>query len=378
MRIVLNAHLLSSQPGYRAAGIHTYIHQLLTHLAQVTSPDWDFTALVGAAVRAEYPGVALRHARWNTEPPLRRIVWEQVAQPWRVRGFDLLHSMAFVSPLVQPLPAVVTVYDLTFRRYPERLSTARRFYLRALTGLSCRRARRVLAISQSTADDLTNMLGIAPQKIDVTPLGYDEARFRPLPAEAIADFRRAKNLPQRFWLFLGTLEPRKNLPLLLEAYAALPAAARLPLVLAGGRGWETQAIDDAIARHSLGDAVRLPGFVPTDEMALWYNSAEAFLYPSVFEGFGLPVLEAMACGTPVLTSNVSSLPEIAARAGRCLPPHDAAAWRDALRQVAGDAEWRAEARARGLEEARHYRWEKTARQTLASYARALGSPVDGS
>ena len=135
---------------------------------------------------------------------------------------------------------VVTVYDLSFLHYPARLSVARRLYLRALTALTCARARRVLAISQSTANDLRAHLGVPAKKIDVTPLGYDRAAFRPLLETEKAHFRRKQNLPERFWLFVGTLEPRKNLPMLLKAYAQLPKAERLPLILGGGIGWRAR------------------------------------------------------------------------------------------------------------------------------------------
>ena len=213
---------------------------------------------------------------------------------------------------------VVTVYDLSFLRYPERLSAARRWYLRSFTALTCRRARRVLAISRSTAADLSKLLGVKPDKIDVTPLGYDRSAYRPLPSAEVERFRRKQGLPKRFWLFVGTLEPRKNLPMLLRAYAGLPRKQRLPLILGGGKGWRAEEVFAAIKQYDLADSVKHIGFVPTADLPVWYNCAEAFLYPSVYEGFGLPVLEAMACGTPVITSAASSLPEVAGNAGPML------------------------------------------------------------
>ncbi len=370
VHIGLNAHLLASQPGYRAAGIHNVIHQLLTHLPTEAPDDWHFTAMVGGANRAQYDGIRMRRAALDTESPARRILWEQLVQPWQLGAFDLYHAMAFVAPLWLRQPMVVTVYDLTFMRYPQRLTAARRRYLRTFTETTCRRAERITAISHSTKADLVTLLGIDAEKIDVTPLGYDRAIYRPLPQDAIAAFKRDKGLPERFWLYLGTLEPRKNLVTLVEAYALLSPGERLPLVLAGGKGWMTDDLFAAIERHNLTDEITLPGFVPTEEIALWYNSADLFLFPSVFEGFGLPVLEAMACGTPVLTSDVSSLPEVAEGAGMCLPPHEPDAWAAALR--AADADWRTAARERGLQKATQFRWENTARLTIASYQRALG------
>ena len=371
MRIGLNAHLLSGQAGYRSAGIHAYISNLLRHLPEQAPVGWQFQAMAGAATSASFPGVSMSRARMNTAGPLRRIFWEQALQPWQLRGLDLYHALAFVAPVVLTAPMVVTVYDLSFLRFPARLSAPRRLYLRALTALTCARARRVLAISQSTADDLTAQFGLAADKIDVTPLGYDRAAFRPLLDADIAHFRRKQDLPERFWLFIGTLEPRKNLPLLLRAYARLSKAERLPLILGGGVGWMSQETFAAIERLGLGDSVKHLGFIPTADLPLWYNCAEAFLYPSVYEGFGLPVLEAMACGTPVITTDASSLPEVAGAAAQCLPPEDIERWTAALSDIQRNDEWRERARVKGLARARHFSWSRTAETTLASYRKAL-------
>ncbi len=371
MRVGLNAHLLSAGEGYRSAGIHGYISNLLRHLPGHAPADWQFQALVGAANTASFPGVAMARSSIDTQSPLSRIFWEQVLQPAQLGRFDLYHALAFVAPLVLNTAMVVTVYDLSFLRYPERLSRARRLYLRSMTALTCMRARRVLAISQSTADDLTALLCVPPGKIDVTPLGYDRALFRPLQPAAIAHFRRKRKLPERFWLYIGTLEPRKNLLMLLRAYRQLAPAERLPLILGGGIGWRGRAVLAAIERLDLGESVRHVGFIPTADLPFWYNGAEAFLYPSVFEGFGLPVLEAMACGAPVLASSASSLPEVVGAAGKSLPPQEQEAWTAALRELKANADWRAAARSRGLERAGMFSWAQTAELTLASYRRAL-------
>lgn len=371
MHIALNAHLLSSAAGYRSAGIHRYIGQLLTHLPAAVPEGWRLTAFVGAQMQADYAGLDLRRSRWNTESALRRIIWEQTVQPWQLRGFDAYHALAFVGALLGGPPSVVTVYDLSFIHEPQRLPASRRLYLRWLTALTCRRARRVISISQSTARDVSATFSIAPERVDVAAPGVDLSCFRPLSHAEVEAFRRAKNLPPRFWLFIGTLEPRKNLVTLIEAYAMLSASDRLPLVIAGGKGWDYAPIFEAVERHGLREAVQFPGFVPSEELVLWYNSAELFVYPSVFEGFGLPVLEAMACGVPVAVSDASSLPEIAGGVGLCLPPLSVSAWSEALRRAAGDAGWRNEAREAGLLQAERFTWAETARQTAAAYQRAF-------
>ena len=371
MKIGLNAHLHSRQPGFRSAGISGYIANLLRHLPANAPDHWQFEALVGAASSAQFERIKMSRAALDTQSPLRRIIWEQTLQPLKLRQFHLYHAMAFVAPILLTAPMVVTVYDLSFIRFPERLSPARRLYLRNMTALTCTRARRVLAISQSTADDLAAWLGAPADKIDVTPLGYDKAVFRPLPPADLTQFRRKRDLPERFWLYVGTLEPRKNLSSLLEAYRRLSTAERLPLILGGGIGWQGRAILADISRLGLDDSVKHIGFIPAAELPFWYNCAEAFMYPSVYEGFGLPVLEAMACGTPVVTSDAAALKEVAGSAGKCIPSHDIEAWAAALKRVASDADWREGACVNGLERAKLFSWERTAELTVDSYHKAL-------
>lgn len=376
--IGLNAHLLTAQAGYRSAGISGYIAHLLRALP-AADPALRYTVFAGpqASVPAD-PRLRARRSAWRTERPLARILWEQIAQPLALEQArpDLVHQLAFVAPVLSRRPFVVTVYDLSFVHFPERLPPARRRYLRWLTRWSCRRARRVIAISRSTAADLTATLGIPPERIDVAVPGVGEA-FQPLPRAEVEAFRARAGLPERFLLYLGTLEPRKNLPLLLRAYAALPASDRaaVPLVLAGGRGWMMDEIERALDEHDLRGSVHLPGYVPAEDLPLWYNAAEALVYPSLFEGFGLPVIEALACGTPALVADTSSLPEAVGDTGLRLPPEDAAAWTEALARALHDAAWRAEAGERGRARAREFTWARTAAQTVASYRRALGLPV---
>ena len=367
--IGINAHLLSGQSGYRSAGIHGYLYHTLAQLAAVAPQDWRFTVMCGRNSQADFPGLKLRRSRFDTQAPLRRILWEQAAQPTQPGDFDLLHATAFVGPLLLSRPLVVTVYDLSFLRYPQVLAPARRRYLQLLTRISCRRARRVIAISQSTAADVADLLGIAPERIDIAPPGHDATRFRPLPAADVAAFRQRKGLPERFWLFVGTLEPRKNLVTLLQAYAQLPE--RLPLLLAGGKGWDYEQIFATVERLGLGESVHFPGYLAAEELALWYNCAEVFVYPSLYEGFGMPVLEAMACGTAVIVADASSLPEAAGADGTNLPPTDVDAWAAALQHSLRSDTWRAQERIRGLQQARRFSWRATAERTIGSYACAL-------
>jgi glycosyltransferase involved in cell wall biosynthesis len=314
-------------------------------------------------------GLFIERSKFATSSPLRRIIWEQAIQPFVLNRIqpDIYHALAFVSPLIQQYPTVITVHDLSFMRFPDALSTARRTYLRTFTRLSCQRASKIIAVSESTRRDLIHLLDVPPDKIAVVTSGVSEA-FKPLDAEA---FRREKKLPEKFFLFLGTLEPRKNLAMLVRAYEALPDTLKqeVHLVLAGGKGWDYDDIFAAVRS----DTVHFPGYISQDELPLWYNAATALVYPSIFEGWGLPVVEAMACGCPTLVSNVSSLPEAAGDTGMLLPPDDEASWTTAMRRAIEDDEWRQQSAVAGIERAAKFTWQATASATVDVYREVMRS-----
>jgi len=370
IHVGVNAHLLSLAESYRSAGINWYIYNLLRHLP-AADPEIGYTIFLGERRYEGGSGLHLRFSRLPTHRPPVRILWEQVVQPWAVQraGVDLLHGMAFVGPLAGRCPFMVTVHDLSFLLYPHSFRALNRYYLQLFTRLSVRQARRVIAVSESTKRDLGRYYRLSPANIDVVYNGVDD-RFRPLPAGQVADFRARHGLPQRFILFVGTLEPRKNVAHLIQAYARLPTG-RPPLLLIGGKGWLYQEVLAAVERLHLSDQVRFVGYVPAGELPWWYNAAELFVYPSLYEGFGLPPLEAMACGTPVIASNASSLPEVIGRAGILVNPTDGEGLTKAMEQVLASQELREEMRAAGLAQARRFSWQQAARCTADSYRRAL-------
>jgi glycosyltransferase involved in cell wall biosynthesis len=370
IHVGVNAHLLSLADSYRSAGINWYIYNLLRHLPD-TDPGIKYTVFLSERRYRGRSGLRLQRSRLPTHRPPIRIVWEQAFQPRAVRraGLDLLHSPAFVGPLASRCPGVVTVHDLSFLLYPQNFRAGNRSYLRTLTRLSIRRARRVIAVSESTRLDLMRLYGLAPDKVQVVHHGVDEA-FRPLPAGEVAAFRQRRGLPPRFALFVGTLEPRKNVVRLVEAYARLPQG-RPPLMLVGGKGWLYDEVLGRVQALHLSDEVHFVGYVSAEELPLWYNAAELFVYPSLYEGFGLPALEAMACGTPVITSTASSLPEVVGQAGLQVDPTDVPALTEALARVLDDEAQQEEMRLKGLDQARQFSWQEAARCTAETYRRAL-------
>jgi glycosyltransferase involved in cell wall biosynthesis len=372
--------LLAGGASYRSAGIHQYIDNLLRCLP-AADPDFRYTVFAGEGDPV-MPGAMVRRTALPTGNPLVRVLWEQLFQPvalWRARP-DLLHSLAFVSPVVAPCPSIVTVYDLSFKLTPDkfRQRRAQRLYLSAFTAHSCRRARRVIAISESTKEDVIRFWGIDRDRVDVAYPGLHPA-FRPLPRPEVESFRARRSLPDRFILYLGTLEPRKNLTTLIRAFSNLQSRSaslrglssqisNLHLVLAGAKGWLYHDLFALVQELNLTGQVFFPGFVPADELVLWYNAAAVFAYPSSYEGFGIPVAEALACGRPVVTSNVSSLPEAGGEAAIFAPPSDVDALRDALARALA---LEPEALARGPAHAARFTWAATAAQTAASYRRAI-------
>jgi len=378
MHIALNAHLLSFGQSYRAAGISRYIAGLVRGLQDADSQD-SFTVYLG---RQRIPdgfvtgsNLRLAPSRLATDRPWVRVLWEQAIQPWALAADrpDLLHSLAFVSPVLWAGRTVLTIYDLSFLLYPGRFKAANRVYLSTMTRVSSRRARYVVAISQRTKADVVRMLGVAAERVEVVPPAL-EPDFRPPAPEAVAEFRRRRGLPDHFLLYVGTLEPRKNLVVLVRAFKELHRHdSDLHLVLAGGKGWGYQEVQREIEQAWLQNAVLLPGFIPSGELPLWYAAADVFVYPSLYEGFGLPVLEALACGAPVVCSNVSSLPEAAGDAALQIDPADAEALAAAVTRLRSDAGLRADLRQRGLTHAAQFTQLEMGRRMVALYRRAVSA-----
>lgn len=393
LHVGINAHLLSSAASYRSAGVSNYSRHLLTALGQLATRGATchrFTAFLHADDFAA-AGIDVQQGSSRLEQPLLRIAWEQGVLPVALARIhaDVVHGLVNVLPLSTHRPGVVTVHDLSFLRLPEHFPPYKRAYLTALCRASVARAQQIVAVSQQTADDLAAVWHVDPRRMLVAANGV-HARFSPKSTGNSLQDRYepiGENvLPKRYWLYLGTLEPRKNLSLLIDAYARwrrqastnlLPNNADdLPhLVLAGGKGWYYDTIFAQVAELGLAQFVHFPGFVPDDVLPSWYRGAELFLYPSRYEGFGLPVVEAMACGTPVLCSNAPGVSEVAGDAAIQLGADDVDAWIAAMTLVTTQPNLLAELRAKGLARAKLFTWENAAAVTLVAYERAAQASV---
>ncbi|MFL5732310.1 MAG: glycosyltransferase family 4 protein, partial [Chloroflexia bacterium] len=349
---------------------------------------YEFTGFLGNEplpenfLQAKPANLALARSRLPTQRAPVRIAWEQGALPAASaqRRLDLLLCPVNVRPFFCPCPVVVTVHDLIFLRYPEKYRPAKRRYLKAMTTWSARHAAHVIAVSEATRRDVISLLGVEPGRVTTVHNGVSE-QFKPLGREEREAFRREKSVTGRAILYLGTLEPRKNLVTLLTAFAALaqePGCRDVTLLIGGSKGWYYEEIFTTAERLGLvaGERVRFLGRVPDEELPLWYNIADIFAYPSLYEGFGLPALEAMACGTPVIASNTSSLPEVVGDAGILAGPGDVDAWCAAIRRLLSDAGDAAVLSERGLRRAGTFSWDRAARETSAVYRRVLSNKAD--
>lgn len=284
---------------------------------------------------------------------------------------DLLHSLASTAPAWSRMPRVVTVHDLIYAAYPEAHTRLRALGMRALVPVAVRRSDRVIAISQSTKQDLESLLRTPSGKIDVVPQGLGQRRR----SEALlAETTRARfELSDRqVALSLSAKRPHKNLLALLGALASIPAERRPLLVLPGYPTWHESELRARAAELGVGADVRFLGWVYEEELEGLWNVASVFVYPSLYEGFGLPVLEAMARGVPVACANASSLPEVAGDAALLFDPHSEPEIAAALMRLLDDRGEALRLGAMGIEHAKQFTWQRTARLTLDSYARAMG------
>jgi len=356
------------------AGLGRYAAELLDALLRV-GPEHDYIALrnrgpVRQALNRPLAGLP-QHV-----VPLANIPWRLSTLPayfmggWQDRQLpacDIFHATDQLLPRLRHIRSVFTLYDVAFALRPETHTRPNRWFLSLMMPRFLRAADALIAISECSKRDAARLYGIEPAKIRVIYLAADR-RFRPASTPEQAAARARYELPARYILFVGAIEPRKNLSMLLDAYAPLLSEdPELRLVIAGPYGWLYAPFLKRLDALGLRERVIFPGWVAGEDLPALYSAAEAFVYPSLYEGFGLPVLEALACGTPAVCSDTSSLPEVAGDAALLVAPDDTAGWTAALRRVLNDATLRAEMRARGVRQAARFSWDETARRTLEVY-----------
>lgn len=362
MRIAFDCSTI--KPG--RAGIANYAEHLLREIASLLGPDdrvWTVTPYEPPPGLPSAPRMG----------PSQNIgLWMHVAVPRLARRFpvDLFHFTANTAPLSLSVPYVVTIHDMSPIRMPEAHPFSRTLYYRATQRWTSRRARWILTDSEASGRDIVELLGVPPERVTVVPLAPHE-RFRRVADEALEQVRQRYGLREAFALFVGSLEPRKNLARLLEAFARTRTPGLTLAVVGGTLRGGMEGLLATVRALNLETRVRFLGYVPDEDLPALYSAAEFFVYPSLFEGFGLPVVEAFACGTPVITSRASSLVEVAEGAALLVDPLSIDDIAAAIESLAADSSERERLSRLGLVQAERYSWTEAARRTIDVYRKAL-------
>lgn len=368
MRILFDGNTLQNGK----AGIGHYTYNLILNITKILNDNETLTVgirqkLLDKAGDLGLDGIEIRptHERSFSK-------YAPFCPNW-LKGFDLYHQPNYI-PHVFGGKTVVTVHDMSHRVFPQYHPWRRVALLRAFEG-RLRQADRIITVSEYSRQEIMGMLKIPEEKIKFTYLGAGP-QFQPLTLSEANELllRYRYRLPARFLLYVGTIEPRKNLQRLLEAYYLYQREepdSGLKLVLAGGKGWLYKNIFTRVKELGLAQEVIFAGYVNNEDLPYLYNMAEAFIYPSLYEGFGLPPLEAMSCGTPVISSNVASIPEVVGQAGLLVDPYQAGELAQAIYKLAGSVSLREEMSRLGLEQARKFSWRQCAAETLQVYRECI-------
>ena len=364
----------------QGGGIGRYVRDLVEALAKVDTKT-DYRLFVSGALPRQLQQVPGQNFTWKPtriEPKWLARIWHRLQLPLPVEAFvgqvDLYHATNFVLPPHLPgLKTLLTVHDLSFVRVPEAASPSLKRYLDAVVPRSVHRATHILADSQATKDDLIDLYAVPSDKVTVLLSGIDPRFRRIVDNFDISTMRIEYNLPQTDYIFsIGTVQPRKNYERLIHALANLRSRGQdVDLIIAGGKGWLEDPIYQAIDNLCLADHVHMIGFADDEDLPALYSGAKCVAFPSLYEGFGFPVLEGMACGTPVITSNVSSLPEVAGDAAIMIDPYDVDALTDALHAILNDNNLRQSMIRKGHEQVSRFTWGRTAQQLHDIYMNLL-------
>ncbi len=373
MRIVIDAQSLIEP----LAGIGRYARCLLETFAKMP-PGNEFHLFYGASLRQwrvkfpEFDNPDFHPKLIKFPGKIYRALTEKykIAPPLAFMGsFDLFHGLNYYVPRVK-YPSIVNIYDMSFALHPQFFTRERLSDIPPKAAVSSKRADRIITGSIAAKSDIVDIYNVPEDKVVVIPNGVEE-RFRPRGADEIELYRKRSGLPDKFLLYVGTVEPRKNITALAKAYKKL-RLKDVSLVIAGAKGWLYDGIVREIGELNLGERVIFTGRIPEEDLPLIYCSSLVFVYPSVYEGFGFPPLEAMACGAPVITGDRSSLPEIVGDAGLCVDPENVDILAGAMEYLLADEGKRRELAGKGIERAKGFSWKRCADKTMALYRELAG------
>ncbi len=366
MRITIDARMIEN------SGIGRYIKNLLVRLPEL-EPSCTFTAIVNSNGLLPHASGGPVVKVLDRPIPIYTLS-EQLFLPFETNRArpDLIHYPSFNMPLINTRPVVVTIHDLVYYLFedacPGRLA---HLYARTFFRIVTRAACRIIAISNHTKEDIVKHLGISPEKIDVTPMGVDDT-YRPVEDEEfLKTVRERYSIKAPFVLYVGTHHPRKNLLRLVHAFSRVKAAEDMNLVITGKVEKRRSLLYNTVKELGLEERVVFTGYVPERDLPALYTMAELFVFPSLYEGFGIPPIEAMACATPVVSSNTTSLPEVVGDAAVTVDPLDVDAIAGAMERVLSSRDLKDELVEKGLRRAALFRWEDTARKTIEVYKKVL-------
>lgn len=368
IRIGIDATPLPPQP----VGAGNYIIQLIRALA-TSKAEFEFVIYAQESGRELIAAPLSPNLEWVIVPdqsPGIRLIWEQAFLPKVVKksGVQILHSLHYTRPMNLSCASVVTFHDMTFFLFPQLHTYFKRIFFPLAIRQSARKADALIAVSESTRQDSIRLLRISPNKIHTVRSGINEEYHLITEPSLLEACRQKYNLPEKFILFVGMVEPRKNLPLLLNVYAKLALQVDCPpLVVVGRFGWMVEDIFQQVRKLNLQNKIHFTGYIPGQDLPIVYNLAQIFVYPSIYEGFGFPPLEAMACGTPVITSAVSAMLEHVGDAGMLVPPQDEEALLQAMLSVLTDRVLHQQLSIKGQAQAKQFTWQRTAQETLNLY-----------
>lgn len=364
MRIGIDARPIQG----RFTGDCTYWRGLIEGLSRLDTDDEYFLYLDARLPKPKIPESKAFRVRFLRALNWR--IWSILAFPKALREDRIqVAHVQYTIPPAMPCRTITTIHDVSFKRHPEFFKLKDRFILDMGVERAAKHAARILAVSEYTRKELLALYNISPAKVTLVYSGVDK-QFKPMDRVIAADFvGETYGVHAPFVLTVGVIQPRKNLPKLLEAFASLKKIwqSEHVLVVVGKRGWLETSLERRIEQLGLTGDVILTGYVPHEHLPSLYNAADAFVYPSVYEGFGLPPLEAMACGTPIITGNFSSLPEVVGEAGIMVDPHDADAFADAMMNVLSSRSLQGEMYSQGIEQAKKFSWDEMARQVSVIY-----------
>lgn len=362
--------LFNALQGGTSVGIARYSIQLIKYLLKL-DPTYKFLIAIDRAHAVKLKPYCRKFDNlliYEVRTSVQRIFIEQFKLPLTKRNIDLIHYPDYAAPILPTMAkTVITVHDLSFLRFTTTFEWYKRVWKRTLIHLSCLTSDKIICVSHFTKDELSNLVPVGANKSHVIHNGLIKPRFE--SGTSVQEL-----VPSDcYLLFVGTLEPRKNVKRLLKAFSKVIGGEKrdLKLVITGKKGWLYQPIFQTVKELNLNNKVVFTGFVSDDELATLYRNATALVYPSIYEGFGFPPLEAMAYGTPVITSNTSSLPEVVGNSAVLIEPFDTNQIADAIESILDDEEKQRKLREKGMERVKKFSWEKAAKETLEVYKEVL-------